>query len=109
MRILDPMNMIFPPPCINPAVKEFGICIAFFKIVNSCTLPLTRSFEHGQGNDPSLEPSPELKFVGGEESILLSDVKAKDHQKRGLVVNFCLREKAPTPFGESECSLLSLW
>ena len=35
----------------------------------------------------------------------MSDVKAKDHQKRGLVVNFCLREKAPTPFGESECSL----
>ena len=85
-------------------MEEFCSSIPFFKVGNSCTLLLTRSFENSKGNEPSLEPSPELKVVGGEECILLSDVKAKDHQKRGLVVNFSLGEKAPTPFGESKCS-----
>lgn len=36
--VLDPMDMIFPTPGINPAVEELGVGITLFKVCNARAL-----------------------------------------------------------------------
>ena len=66
------VNVVFPPSRINPAMKELCVGITFFDVCNSGTLLLACFLEHSQAYDPSLEPSPKVELLGGEQPSLLS-------------------------------------